>query len=59
MSGGQQLQAAAAAGRVDEMQTLIASRANVDARDMVSDGAGPRIAAFLDVLVSFSNMAVV
>jgi len=59
MSGEQQLFAAAGAGRADEVQTLIAARAKTDAHDMVSDGAGTGVAAFLDVLVICLKMAVV
>ena len=59
MSGGQQLRAAAEAGRADEMQTLIAARANIEECDTVSDGVGTDVAAFLDALVIVFMMAVV
>ena len=59
MGREKQLFAAAAAGRADEMQTLIAARANVNARDEVSDTAGTGVAAFLDGLVICLKMVVV
>ena len=59
MSGAQQLMAVAAAGTVDEMQTLIAAGASIDEHHMVCDGAGVGVAAFLDILVVCLNMAVV
>ena len=51
--------AVAAAGLVDELQTLIAAGASIDEHHMVCDGAGVGVAAFLDILVVCLNMAVV
>jgi len=47
LSGRTQLGAASAAGRVEEVRTLIAAGANIEESDVVSDGAGTGVAAFV------------
>ena len=46
LGGRSQLGAASAAGRVEEVRTLIAARANIEESDWVSDGAGTGAAVF-------------
>ena len=47
LGGRSQLAAASAAGRVEEVRTLIAARANIEESDGVSDGAGTGAAVFV------------
>ena len=45
--GGSKLAAASAAGRVEEVRTLIAAGANIEESAGVSDGAGAGVAVFV------------
>ena len=47
LSGRAHLAAASAAGRVEEVRTLIAAGANIEESDVVSGGAGTGVAAIV------------